>query len=79
LQYETPATNGVVAWCLELHDLWVSKAMAGVPKDIVFCKAFLFRKLVERGALRERLKDIANVPDEVVTKVTNLTQRTSID
>jgi hypothetical protein len=79
VQYETPATNGVVAWCLELHDLWVSKAIAGRPKDIEFCKAFLFRELVERETLRERLKDIANVPDEVVTKVTNLTQWTSID
>ena len=28
IRYETPATNGVVAWCLEPHDLWVSKAMA---------------------------------------------------
>jgi hypothetical protein len=79
MQQDTSATNGVVAWCLEFHDLWISKAIAGRPKDIEFCGAFLFRELVERETLRERLKDIANVPDEVVTKVTNLTQWTSID
>ena len=24
-RYESPATNGVVAWCLELHDLWQAR------------------------------------------------------
>ena len=24
VRYESPATNGVVAWCLEVHDLWLS-------------------------------------------------------
>ena len=36
VRYETPATNGVVAWCLEPHDLWVSKALAGRRKDFEF-------------------------------------------
>lgn len=34
--FESPGTNGVVAWCLEPHDLWVSKAIAGRPKDLEF-------------------------------------------
>lgn len=34
LLFETPATNGVVAWCLEVHDLWISKAIAGRPRQL---------------------------------------------
>ncbi len=59
VRYETPATNGVVAWCLELHDLWISKAIAGRPKDLEFCRALAGRKLVRPDRLRQRL---ANVP-----------------
>ena len=79
VRYETPATNGVVAWCLELHDLWVSKAIAGRPKDIEFCKAFLTQKLVERESLRERLMNISDVPEEVISQVTNLTHWSATD
>ena len=39
VRYESPATNGVVAWCLEIHDLWLSKAVAMRQKDIEFCRA----------------------------------------
>ena len=46
VRYETPATNGVVAWCLSLPDLFVSKALAGRPKDFEFCRA-----LLELGAI----------------------------
>ena len=46
VRFETAATRGVIAWCLELHDLWVSKAVAGRPKDIEFCQALLDGALV---------------------------------
>ena len=39
VRYESPMTNGVVAWCLDLHDLWLAKAIAGRPKDYEFCRA----------------------------------------
>lgn len=32
VRYETPATNDVVVWCLDLPDLWIAKAVAGWPK-----------------------------------------------
>lgn len=32
VRFVTPGTNGVVAWCLEVHDLWISKAIADVPR-----------------------------------------------
>ena len=53
--YSSPATGGVTAQCLELHDLWVSKAVAGRPKDREFCRALLERGLVEAKTLRRRL------------------------
>ena len=79
VRYETPATNGVVAWCLELHDLWVSKSIAGRPKDIEFCRAFLTQELVARETLRERLMDITDVSEEVISQVTNLTHWTATE
>lgn len=61
--FRTPATDDVTALCLEPHDLWVSKAIAGRPKDREFCQALLDHQLVESGTLRARL---ANVPDLAV-------------
>ena len=55
VRFETPATNGVVGWCLEPHDLWVAKAIANRPKDVEFCDALLRAGLVERNRLAERL------------------------
>jgi hypothetical protein len=37
VRFSSPETSGVTAWCLELHDLWISKAMAGRAKDREFC------------------------------------------
>lgn len=64
VRYESPATNGVVAWCLELHDLWVSKAVAGRPKDREFCHALLTRQMVDPVTLRERLDAVENLVNE---------------
>ena len=55
VRFETSGTHGVVAWCLEIHDLWLSKAIAGRPKDIEFCAALVGRGLVDREQLRARL------------------------
>jgi len=41
--FNTVGTNGVIAHCLEIHDLWISKAIAGRPKDLEFCAALLER------------------------------------
>lgn len=65
VRFETPATNGVIAWCLEPHDLWVSKAIAGRPKDIEFCRALLRRRLVKMDRLRERLAKVKRLDARV--------------
>jgi hypothetical protein len=55
VRYETPATAGVVAWCLEVHDLWIAKAIAGRPKDLEFCEALWSSRTVRASLLAERL------------------------
>ena len=56
--YFTPGTNGVTAYCLELNDLWLSKAVAGRRKDREFCEALIERNLVDVSTLRQRLKKV---------------------
>ena len=63
-RHESPATNGVVAWCPEIHDLWLSKAAALRPKDIEFCDALLARGLVDRETLRGRLDDLPDLDED---------------
>lgn len=65
VRFETPATNGVVAWCLEPHDLWIAKAIASRPKDIEFCRTVLDRAIVNPHVLRERLDRVGRLPDAV--------------
>ncbi len=65
VRFETPSTRGVVAWCLEVHDLWISKAIAGREKDLEFCRALADRGLVERAVLKERLAAVDPLDDRV--------------
>jgi hypothetical protein len=65
VRFETPATNGVVAWCLEIHDLWISKAIAGRHKDVEFCRALVQRGLVGGALLRERLAMVTTIDPRV--------------
>lgn len=55
VRFDTPGTQGVIAWCLEIHDLWLSKAIAGREKDLEFCRALVARQLVRTDVLSERL------------------------
>lgn len=52
--------SGVIGWCLEPHDLWIAKAIAGRPKDFEFCSALLRNGLVDADELERRLD---RVPD----------------
>ena len=69
VRFETPATTGVVAWCLEPHDLWVSKAIAGREKDLEFCRALVERGLVQRERLRQRIAMMSGLDARVRTAV----------
>lgn len=71
VRYESPNTNGIVAWCLELHDLWISKAVAGRPKDFEFCQALLNSRLVKRNILRQRLVAVPHLATPIRSNVTS--------
>ena len=65
VRFQTPATSGVVAWCLEPHDLWVSKAVAGRVKDVEFCTALVQGGFVEADMLHERLGEVEELDPRV--------------
>lgn len=71
ISYLTPGTKGVTACCLELHDLWISKAVAGRPKDKEFCQALIALNLVETCLLRERLEMTQGLSTAVRNKALN--------
>lgn len=58
VRYQSAAMGDVTALCLELHDLWLAKAVAGRPKDRAFCATLLDRQLVQRNVLISRLQDM---------------------
>lgn len=57
VRFATPATVGVVAWCLSPQDLWVAKALAGRPKDFELCRALLRVGAVQRDGLAGLIDD----------------------
>jgi len=49
-------TRGCTGWCLELHDLAVSKLAAGREKDMEFLHGMLTEALLDPVTLRNRIK-----------------------
>jgi len=72
IAYNTPATNGITAFCLEIHDLWISKSIAHRKKDIEFCQALLKIKLVITNTLKKRLSLMQNIQPEKHTAILGL-------
>ena len=56
-------TRGATGWCLEVHDLVISKIIAGREKDLEFVRSAARRGLVSEPTLLERLQSTA-VSDE---------------
>ena len=65
VRFETPATRGVTAHCLEPHDLWIAKAIANRHKDVEFCDALLDEEIVDRTTLTSRLDAVENLDERV--------------
>jgi hypothetical protein len=55
---QTPATRGATGWCLEIHDLVLSKYAAGREKDHAFIAGAIAHGMVDRGELERRLADL---------------------
>lgn len=75
IPYSSLATNGVTALCLEPHDLWISKAIAGRRKDIEFCRALIEKETVDVATLKDRLKKVRSLDPEIRKHVQQLTSR----
>lgn len=58
-----PATRGATGWCLDVHDLVISKYAAGREKDRRFNRAAIRGGLVHHAVLMERLDALAGEPD----------------
>jgi len=56
--FRTPRTGGVTAWCLEPHDLFVSKLIAWREKDQQFLRAMLKHKLAKALIVFNRIKGL---------------------
>ena len=50
-----PGTRGATGWCLEVHDLAVSKLVAGREKDLDFVAAIARHGLIQAGTVDLRI------------------------
>lgn len=57
-------TGGVTAWCVEIHDITVSKLAAGRPKDVRYIRALLRHKLIRVEVLRHRIDLLPSESDQ---------------
>jgi hypothetical protein len=62
IPFRTPRTGGVTAWCLEPHDLFVSKLVAWREKDQRFLSAMLKHKLAKPPTILKRIEDLPVLP-----------------
>jgi hypothetical protein len=56
-------TRGATGWCLEVHDLVISKYAANSEKDRIFVRAAIRHGLVEREPLQQRLAQTELQPE----------------
>ncbi|MBI1814601.1 MAG: hypothetical protein HYR72_06465 [Deltaproteobacteria bacterium] len=57
------STRGATGWCLEVHDLVVSKLAAGREKDFAFAREALGHRLVHAPTLLARIEMIPLAPE----------------
>lgn len=54
---ESENTRGAIGWCLEVHDLAVSKLVAGREKDVAFVAGLLRHRMADASVIWQRLAD----------------------
>jgi len=64
IPFSNQNTGGVTAWCVEIHDITVSKLAAGRPKDVRYILALLRHKLIVVKTLRERIDLLPSESDQ---------------
>lgn len=56
IRVSNPNTRGVAGLCLEVHDLAISKYVAGREKDLEFTRQLAKHSMTDRATLHDRLK-----------------------
>ena len=65
-------TGGGTGLCLEIHDLAVSKLVAGREKDVDFIMGLLRHRLVKASVIRNRLNETSLTPERLQISVARL-------
>lgn len=76
----SPATRGTCGLCLEVHDLVISKLVAGRAKDMEFGRVAARHALVDGEVLRARLADTElaqPLRDAVLVRISRILDRQS--
>jgi hypothetical protein len=73
-QVATPATGGGVGYCIDVHDLALSKYVADRPKDRAFNRELIRHGMVDPVKLRKRV-DVLPVGDERKTLILSAIDR----
>jgi len=59
ISFRTARTKGVTAWCLEAHDLFVSKLVAWRDKDVQYLRKMLAHRFVKAATIFARINDLS--------------------
>ena len=62
---ENASTGGAIGWCLEVHDLAVSKLVAGRDRDMVYLSVLLKEHMVDSTLLGARLETLPLPPEHL--------------
>ena len=65
VRVEGPLTAGAVGWCLEPHDLAISKLIAGRDKDVDYVSVLVRERMVDPSEIENRL-DTVSITDQRV-------------
>jgi hypothetical protein len=68
VRVSSPATRGATGWCLEVHDLVVSKYAAGREKDALFVRDVIAHKMVDAVTLLQRL-EVTSLESQAKTEI----------
>lgn len=58
-------TGGATGWCLEIHDLAISKLVAGRERDLDFLRVLVRERMVDSTVLRDRLGGLSMPEDRI--------------
>ena len=67
--FSSPMTGAAHGWCLEPHDLAVSKLVRGDPKDYRFADALVRADYLDPGVLVDRLASTQGIDDATRARI----------